>query len=79
MHSDRPVALPKRSPKYNEVLIRPNVRAPMRDGVELATDIYLPAADGKVVADPMPALLRRTPYNKGPGNDVEAMRLARHG
>ncbi|SFS36861.1 CocE/NonD family hydrolase [Halostagnicola kamekurae] len=36
-----------------------NVMIEMRDGVELATDIYRPAADGEY-----PALLMRTPYNK---------------
>jgi len=51
----------------------------MRDGVKLATDIYLPASGGKVVEGPMPALLARTPYDKGPGNNADAMRLARHG
>src|SRR6516225_3592386 len=33
---------------------------PMRDGVKLATDIYLPNTNGA-----FPALLSRTPYNKG--------------
>jgi predicted acyl esterase len=32
---------------------------PMRDGVELATDVYLPAAGG-----PHPAVLIRLPYDK---------------
>jgi predicted acyl esterase len=36
------------------------VMVPMRDGVKLATDIYLP--DGK---GPWPAILFRTPYGKG--------------
>ena len=40
-------ALPKREPAYGEVLIRPNVRVPMRDGVKLATDVYLPAAGSR--------------------------------
>ncbi|MBT5709186.1 MAG: hypothetical protein HOI66_22930, partial [Verrucomicrobia bacterium] len=31
-----------------------------RDGVKLATDIYLPPGDG-----PFPTILARTPYNKG--------------
>ncbi len=34
---------------------------PMRDGVRLATDIYLPASQGK-----FPVILTRTPYNKVP-------------
>lgn len=36
-----------------------NVMVPMRDGVQLGTDIYLPNAEGK-----FPVLLTRTPYNK---------------
>jgi len=35
------------------------VMVPMRDGVNLATDVYLPNGDG-----PWPVLLTRTPYNK---------------
>ena len=36
----------------------------MRDGIRLATDIYLPAADGKALAGAFPAILERTPYDK---------------
>jgi uncharacterized protein len=64
---------------FPEILIRPNVRVPMRDGVALVTDLYLPAEGGRVVETPVPALLLRTPYDKGPSNQVNAMRLARHG
>ena len=78
-HPQPHVALPMREPVYEEVLIRPNVCVPMRDGTELATDIYLPARNGRVVGEPMPALLQRTPYDKGPSNRVDLMRLARHG
>jgi predicted acyl esterase len=35
------------------------VMVPMRDGVKLATDVYLPAGNG-----PWPAILVMTPYNK---------------
>jgi uncharacterized protein len=39
--------------------VRYDVRAPMRDGVELSADVYLPAeGDG-----PWPAILYRTPYD----------------
>lgn len=37
---------------------------PMRDGVRLAADVYLPEKEG-----PVPAVLVRTPYGKG--NDIE--------
>lgn len=40
-------------------LLLPDVMVPMRDGVRLATDIYLPDGPG-----PFPVLLERTPYGK---------------
>lgn len=36
----------------------------MRDGVKLATDIYLPAKAGQPINDPLPVILTRIPYNK---------------
>ena len=44
--------------------------APMRDGVGLATEVYLPAGDG-----PFPVILQRTPYNRrspDPGSDCDS-------
>lgn len=50
-----------------------NVRATMRDGVELVADVYRPDSQGE-----FPVLLQRTPYNrKGGGNT--ARELASHG
>lgn len=72
------MALEPRQPIYPEVLIRPDVRVKMRDGVELVADLYLPAEDGHAV-EPQPALLLRTPYNKGAANSTSAMRWARRG
>jgi len=37
-----------------------NLMVPMRDGVRLATDIYLPDA----LSNPLPVIIERTPYNK---------------
>ena len=48
------------------VEIRRNVMVPMRDGVGLSTDIYLPASEG-----PFPALLMRTIYDKTAESNVE--------
>lgn len=47
--------------------IRPREAAivPMRDGVHLATDLYLPGSKG-----PWPAILVRTPYSRGEGKIV---------
>ena len=42
------------------------VMVPMRDGTRLATDVYLPAG----WQEPMPVLLKRTPYNKDT-DDIE--------
>lgn len=45
--------------KYNEIKIERNVFATMRDGTELAADIYRPNDGG-----PWPVLLMRLPYDK---------------
>jgi hypothetical protein len=42
-----------------QVKVIRNVRIPMRDGVELAADLYCPDAPGR-----FPTLLERTPYNR---------------
>jgi len=44
----------------NEHTLQKNVVVPMRDGVELAADLYLP----KNVGGKFPVILMRTPYNK---------------
>jgi putative CocE/NonD family hydrolase len=48
------------------VVTRQDVMVEMRDGVELATDLYLPAdpQTHEPVDEPNPALLERTPYDK---------------
>ena len=43
----------------HSVLVQTDVRAKMRDGVTLVTDIYRPKDEGK-----FPVLLTRTPYNR---------------
>jgi putative CocE/NonD family hydrolase len=47
------------------VVIEKNVMIPARDGTRLAADLYRPARDGKSAAGRFPALLTRTPYDKG--------------
>ena len=55
-----PSSTPERHPKAH-VLV--DERAPMRDGVTLATDVYLPAgADGRPAGAAFPAILIRMPY-----------------
>ena len=46
------------SQPVHDVSMRYDVSVPMRDGVALSTDIYLPAIDR-----PLPVVLIRTPYN----------------
>ena len=44
--------------------VKRDIMVPMRDGVKLATDIYLPTEDGDALDERLPVILRRTPYNK---------------
>jgi len=52
------------SPAVHEVHTGRNVMVPMRDRVQLATDIHRPARGGQPLDGPFPVLLERTPYNK---------------
>lgn len=61
-----------------EVVVSKNVMVPMRDGVRLATDVYRPARDGRVVEGRLPVVLTRTPYGKNRGED-QAGYFAKHG
>ncbi len=47
------------TPSFAQTPSPQSVMVPMRDGVKLATDVYLPAGEG-----PWPTALIRTPYNK---------------
>jgi uncharacterized protein len=42
-----------------EILVESNLKVPMRDGVQLAADVYRPKATGQA-----PVILMRTPYKK---------------
>ena len=53
----------KSQPEY-EVVLLSDVMVPLRDGVRLATDVYLPARNGNAVSEPLPAVMQRTPYDK---------------
>ena len=57
------------SQKY-DVICRSNVRVPMRDGVQLATDIYFPAVADQPAAGQFPIILERTPYDKAAAGNV---------
>ncbi len=58
------IARPSRSPATNAVATLHDVMVTMRDGARLATDVYLPAADGALLPGPFPVVLERTPYLK---------------
>jgi hypothetical protein len=58
-----------------DFVVTPDLRAPMRDGVELLGDLYGPADAG-----PAPVVLIRTPYGRaGLGSRLFAIVLARRG
>lgn len=66
--------------KYDGYVLESNVMVPMRDGVKLATDIYRPAKGGVALAEALPLILRRTPYDKRLWGSVEsAAFFCRHG
>ncbi len=66
---DWPLGAP-RPESASAYVVTKNVMVPMRDGVKLATDIYLPAPDVMPKSGRVPAILERTPYNK---NNSEGM------
>ncbi len=68
------------SPQQYDVILQSNVPVPMRDGIRLATDIYVPALEGQPVPGPFPVLLERTPYDKAsPVNAQTGRYFARRG
>ena len=63
-----------------DAICQSNVMIPMRDGVCLATDIYLPALGGQPAAGKFPVILERTPYDKAAaGNVTNGTYFARRG
>ena len=56
-------AKPSRADSPAVTVIR-NRMMPTRDGIRLATDIYLPTAEDQSNPGPFPAILIRTPYGK---------------
>lgn len=57
-----------------EVEVRGEVMIPMRDGVELSANVFLPKAEGK-----FPTVLARTPYGKGGTRGGQGRLFASHG
>jgi len=68
-----PVTDPLLSQPTFEIVEKRGVEIPMRDGLKLSTDIYLPRTDAKV-----PVILTRTPYKKEM-SELEGKFYARRG
>jgi uncharacterized protein len=60
----RPAALSAGEAGPHDVIRLRDIQVRMRDGVLLATDLYLPARGSEAIAMRVPAILERTPYGK---------------
>jgi len=65
-------------PASPDVRVEKNIMVPMRDQVQLATDVYLPSKDGKPLPGRFPVILTRTPYGKD-GSKKHGEYFAAHG
>ena len=72
------LSLPLLAEESGNVVTQTQVMVPMRDGVKLATDIYLPAKSGVVTEGKYPTILTRSPYGKG-GAKKQGQYFAAHG
>src|SRR5271169_1989394 len=65
---------------FPDAIRQKDVMVAARDGVELATDVYRPGAQGFPSTQKLPVLLHRTPYDKNAADAVKiAEYLCRHG
>lgn len=58
------VFLYTRDEDYPDHVVTRDIMMTTRDGLQLSTDVYLPARNGVVVEGRFPAILDRTPYDK---------------
>jgi hypothetical protein len=65
------------TPKF-DFLLEKDVIVPMRDGIQLAADIYRPAVNGRLVEGRFPVILERTPYGKSIDSRSERALQAMH-
>ncbi|HVJ69407.1 MAG TPA: CocE/NonD family hydrolase, partial [Caulifigura sp.] len=72
-----PIILAQESQPAGDV--QTNVMVAMRDGVRLATDVYLPKAAKGSSSDKLSTILIRTPYDKGSGKSAEGKYFAANG
>ena len=66
------------APSAASVEVRRDIMVPMRDGVRLAADLYLPTGSGPAAPGRFPTLVSRTPYNRA-GLRAEAEFYAQRG
>ncbi|WP_265592970.1 CocE/NonD family hydrolase [Verrucomicrobium sp. BvORR034] len=52
------------TPQDPKIELKANIMVPMRDGIKLATDVYLPAVASGQQQERLPVILSRIPYNK---------------
>jgi len=57
-------------PTHSGIVVKENVMVPMRDGVRLATDLFLPKGEG-----PFPVILVRLPYGKDGARSMDLGRF----
>jgi putative CocE/NonD family hydrolase len=63
-----------------EVVVERDLAVPMRDGVALRADLYLPTREDSVLKEPRPAVLVRTSYNKSdPTSNIDPVYFAQRG
>ncbi len=67
------------TPGSYDVDVAVDVMVAMRDGVQLATDIYRPVRNRKLIDEKTAVILTRTPYDKGNGKSADARYFASHG
>src|SRR5262245_55475664 len=75
--SDATPVVPKAN-ATNEVVVQKNIMIRVRDGINLAVDVYHPANDGVLLDGKFPTILARTPYNKD-GTKADAEWFAARG
>ena len=71
-----PGVVAQRAPAHGHTVLEGET-VPMRDGVRLVADVYLPAVDGKPAPGPFPTLVTRVAYGRGGGGT--ASELAQRG
>src|SRR5262245_18393016 len=59
---------------HDDMWVERDIMVLIGDGIELACDVYRPAAAGQIVPGAFPVILERTPYGKGQTSRSEISR-----